>query len=173
MNNNTIEKLQYRELKEKVKEYHLTLKSNYQIFPIKDRGIDFLGYITRHNYVLVRKHTKKNFIKACKEEKYESIPSYYGILHHCDARNLWKKYAPEVPFVTGKKTKLKKILYKPLTVYKMTAFENQKGIFAIVYTSLGNFKTKSLNLMYSLGNFTEPKNGFFRKNYKFEENESI
>lgn len=160
-------------VKEKVQEYHLTLKSNYQIFPIEDRGIDFLGYITRHNYVLVRKHTKKNFIKACKEEKYESIPSYYGILHHCDARNLWKKYAPEVPFVTGKKAKLKDILYKPLTVYKMTAFEIKKGIFAIVYTSLGNFKTKSLKLMYSLGNFKEPKKGFFRKNYNFEENENI
>ena len=48
----------------------------------------------------------------------------------------------------------------------MTAFETKKGIFAIVYTSLGNFKTKSLKLMYSLGNFKEPKKGFFRKNYK-------
>lgn len=38
---------------------HLTIKPNYQIFPVEARGIDFLGYVIRHDYVLVRKHIKK------------------------------------------------------------------------------------------------------------------
>lgn len=45
-------------IQQKMKELHLILKPNYQIFPVEDRGIDFLGYIFRHKYTLLRKRMK-------------------------------------------------------------------------------------------------------------------
>ena len=37
----------------------LHIKSNYQIFPVESRGIDFVGCVTRHGYCLARKRNKK------------------------------------------------------------------------------------------------------------------
>lgn len=69
---------------------NLSIKSNYQIFPVEARGIDFLGYIIRHNYTRIRKTTKKNFIKKHKTK--EVLASYNGIFCHADCKNLWNKY---------------------------------------------------------------------------------
>ena len=41
----------------------LEIKSNYQIFPVDDRGIDFVGYRHFHGYKLLRKTT----LKDCKK----------------------------------------------------------------------------------------------------------
>lgn len=41
----------------------LELKNNYQIFPVKDRGIDFVGYRFYHDHVLLRKGIKVNMMK--------------------------------------------------------------------------------------------------------------
>lgn len=37
---------------------NLRLKSNYQIFPVDVRGIDFVGYRFYHTHVLLRKSIK-------------------------------------------------------------------------------------------------------------------
>lgn len=42
----------------------LELKSNYQVFPVESRGVDFVGYISFHDYTLLRKKTKQNFKKS-------------------------------------------------------------------------------------------------------------
>lgn len=41
----------------------LELKSNYQVFPVESRSVDFVGYKIYHNYTLVRKNIKYNFCK--------------------------------------------------------------------------------------------------------------
>lgn len=85
----------------------LELKSNWQIFPVESRSIDFLGYKTRHNYVLVRKHTKHNFIT--KVNMYKDNPRlqivygcYWGIFCHANCINLWFNYTG---YKTHKETK--------------------------------------------------------------------
>lgn len=69
----------------------LEIKSNYQMFPINIRGIDFVGYKCFHTHVLLRKKIKKSFVKAVKNERIKSIPSYKGWAIHCNSRNLIKK----------------------------------------------------------------------------------
>lgn len=70
----------------------LTL-SNYQIFPVKSRGIDFLGYKFYHTHILLRKSIKKNFIKMIKYNKNnKSLASYNGWLIHANTKNLWRTY---------------------------------------------------------------------------------
>lgn len=80
----------------------LKVKSNWQVFPINIRGIDFLGYRFFHNYVLVRKSISQKLIKktalirkgwenAKPTEVINSIMSYMGWLKYANAKNLFNK----------------------------------------------------------------------------------
>jgi len=74
------------------KELHLTVKGNYQVFPVEKRGIDFLGYVYRHEYTRLRKSIKKNFARAVAKRKCRSsIAAYEGWAKHADCKNLLKK----------------------------------------------------------------------------------
>lgn len=74
-------------------ELKLELKSNYQIFPIEKRGIDFVGYKHYHTHTELRKGIKKRFIKMMfKDRNEKSIASYGGWLLHCNSVNLRRKY---------------------------------------------------------------------------------
>lgn len=72
---------------------HLESNSKRQIFPLgrhrRERGLDFGGYVFYHDCILVRKRIKKAFARRRHNPK--SVPSYMGILKHCDARNLIDK----------------------------------------------------------------------------------
>jgi hypothetical protein len=43
---------------------HLTIKDNYQIFPVESRGIDFLGYVSYHDKCRLRKSIKKRMFRT-------------------------------------------------------------------------------------------------------------
>ena len=74
----------------------LTVKNNYQIFPVDKRGIDFIGYVFRHSYILLRKSIKQNFARMIKNNKNkQSIASYKGWSMHCDSKNLLNKLLNE------------------------------------------------------------------------------
>jgi RNA-directed DNA polymerase len=79
----------------------LTLNGNYQIFPTRVRGVDFLGYRFFGDYTLVRKSIAKAFKRKMKisgaqtGKTTSSVMSYKGWLGHADANRLWKAYAPE------------------------------------------------------------------------------
>ena len=87
------------------KELDLTIKENWQIFPTRTRGIDFVGYRHFGDYVLLRKSTAKNLkrkmsklLKRCNEgekmtyAEWCSINSYKGWVMWCDGHNLTQKY---------------------------------------------------------------------------------
>jgi hypothetical protein len=74
----------------------LTIKHNYQVFPVDKRGIDFVGYVFYHSHTLLRKNIKKNFARMIAKNKNKaSIASYYGWAVHCDSRHLLKKLLHE------------------------------------------------------------------------------
>jgi len=80
---------------ENIKEYlhnelNLSLKDNYQVFPVAARGIDFLGYRFFRGYTLVRKSIVKQMKHRLSKEK--SMSSYYGWFIHADSFRLLKKY---------------------------------------------------------------------------------
>lgn len=41
----------------------LEVKSNYQVFPVSKRGVDFVGYKFYHTHTLIRKSIKKNMMR--------------------------------------------------------------------------------------------------------------
>ena len=74
----------------------LEIKDNYQVFPVDDRGIDFVGYVFRHSHTMLRKGIKKSFArKVAKGANPQSIASYTGWAKHCNSKNFVKKLMHE------------------------------------------------------------------------------
>lgn len=74
----------------------LEIKDNYQVFPVDARGIDFVGYVFRHEYILLRKSIKQNFARMiARRRNPASIASYNGWATHCNSRHLLKKLLHE------------------------------------------------------------------------------
>lgn len=105
-----------RIFEKEIREIGLTLKSNYQIFPIDSRGIPFLGYRIFSDHILLLKPTKKRMIRATDriydkqndDESYRlsehekgTLASYNGVLVNCDGWNLKEKYI--TPLLTTEK----------------------------------------------------------------------
>lgn len=71
---------------------HLTIKSNYQVFPVDARGIDFIGYCFYPTHTRLRKSIKQNFARMmAKNKNNQSVASYNGWAKHCNSRHLIKK----------------------------------------------------------------------------------
>lgn len=64
----------------------LEIKGNYQVFPVHDRGIDWVGYKHFHTHVLIRKSIKKRYIKN------KNKINHKGWLIHANTVNLRNKY---------------------------------------------------------------------------------
>lgn len=84
----------------------LSLKGNWQIFPVAIRGIDFLGYRFYPGYTLLRKTTATQFKRAMAglKDRWQRMPpisgvsavmSYYGWMKHANCLRLWHKYVDE------------------------------------------------------------------------------
>jgi retron-type reverse transcriptase len=70
----------------------LTVKDNYQVFPVQSRGLDFVGYRFYHTHILLRKRIKQRFIRMLKNRRNDKfIASYYGWIKHCNGKHLLKK----------------------------------------------------------------------------------
>lgn len=76
-------------LKDRLK---LEVKSNYQIFPVQVRGIDFVGYKSFHTHTIIRKSIKKRFARMMVLRRNKaSEASYLGWFKHCKSKNLTRK----------------------------------------------------------------------------------
>lgn len=70
----------------------LTVKDNYQIFPVKARSIDFVGYRFYHTHTLLRKSIKQRFARMMATRRNRaSIASYNGWAVHANTKNLLNK----------------------------------------------------------------------------------
>ena len=83
-------------------ELKLTVKGNYQVFPVAKRGIDVLGYVFYHTHIRLRKRIKKNFIRRVyktrrmrKTPNRSTISAYNGWISHCNGKHLMKKITKE------------------------------------------------------------------------------
>jgi RNA-directed DNA polymerase len=72
----------------------LEIKSNYQVFPVAARGIDFVGYVFFHSHTLIRKSTKQNYCRMMlRNWNSQSEAGFKGWLKHCNSINLQRKIA--------------------------------------------------------------------------------
>lgn len=81
----------FSEISDYMKTLNLTIKENYQVYPVASRGIDFVGYRFYHSHTLLRKSIKQNFARMLARRPNKlSIASYYGWACHADCRHLLK-----------------------------------------------------------------------------------
>lgn len=109
----------------------LQLKSNYQIFPVESRGIDFVGYVTYHTHCLARKRNKKALCREVArlrklgmddEDIRIRVASRLGFMVHCDSKHLinilgMKKFSdikPKQGKLTGGKYHIDTILNREI-----------------------------------------------------------
>lgn len=105
-------KEELHEIQKRIQEYlrvnlKLELKSNWQIFPIEDRGIDYCGFVFRHKYIKIRSSIKRRIMgtvykyrnETISEETFdEKMTAYYGWLKRTNSKNL----AYTIQHITGK-----------------------------------------------------------------------
>jgi len=81
----------------------LEIKNTWQIFPLKERPLDYVGYIFHHNKTRIRRTTKANFIekarfikrnhkKLSRTHMVSSLMSYSGHMKYANCRGLWNRY---------------------------------------------------------------------------------
>lgn len=82
-------------------ELDLTLNPKTTILSVDRQGIDFLGYRTFRDHILLRKTSLKNFKRRVRDIEINrvdhgsvvsSVMSYIGWLKHCDSHTLLNKY---------------------------------------------------------------------------------
>lgn len=80
-------------------EYLLQVKSDWQVFPIRKRMVEFLSYRMNLYKTILRKklmyRITKCFVHAkasMSAHRARTVMSYYGILKHCDSYNYRTKY---------------------------------------------------------------------------------
>lgn len=80
---------------------NLRLKGNWQVFPTRTRGIDFLGYRFFGSHTLIRRRIADKFKRAAgalqrrpNQHNLGALVSYRGWLQHADGHNLWRRHAP-------------------------------------------------------------------------------
>lgn len=97
---------------ELLNEFGLRLKSNWQVYKIKGRGVTFLSYRFFHGYTLLKKplmyRISRAFRRAAKHRhmtahEASSAVSYTGILKHCDSFHFRQKWL--YPYINIKKCK--------------------------------------------------------------------
>ncbi|KAA6351212.1 hypothetical protein EZS27_001358 [termite gut metagenome] len=78
---------------------NLNLKSNYQVYPVAGRGIDFVGYIFYHTHILARKKNKQGLARTVFKLRRQGIDenairievaSRTGFMLHCNSIHLLK-----------------------------------------------------------------------------------
>lgn len=97
----------YRHMDQYLNKIGLKPKSNWQVFPIASRGLDFLGYRFYPGYTLLRKRIAKRALRLSARivkkdylttAQFRSVVSYIGWLKHCNSLNLRKKVYNENVF---------------------------------------------------------------------------
>jgi RNA-directed DNA polymerase len=83
----------------------LQVKSNWQVFPVKSRGIDYVGYRFFHTHIRLRKTIKQNFARMlATRPNVQSINSYLGWTGHCNGNHLTKTLLHELLFTNEHQT---------------------------------------------------------------------
>lgn len=158
----------YYEVKEQIEALNVTLKPNWQIYPVASRGVDFLGYIIRPTYVRLRKRTKRNFIqKVAKVNMYKPsehsinvLGSYWGIIKHGDCRNLWFKYIKHSSFkgfMLEYKCRAKYVLGQFLKIFKVECLYKKAKHVVLLHTVRGDKYTQVLSTSKNLMALTKVK----------------
>lgn len=142
----------------------LNVKTNYQIFPVDSRGIDFVGYRFYHTHTLLRKSIKYrifNLIRRYKDGKinYDDLKrrmcSYFGWLKYCNSKNLLNKIEKETGLHysnwIGEESKISSFYGKSIRIIEVVQYLKYFRIHFIYKDKAYTVKSKKRNcIVYCL-----------------------
>lgn len=149
----------------------LRLKSNYQIFPVSSRGIDFVGYKFYHTHILLRKSIKIRLFKLIRKYQCNKISnlelkrrmqSYFGWLKFCNSKNLLRKIQKDIGLRfsnwNGKKSIISKFYNKYIHIVDVVSY-NKYFRINFIYNNIPYYiQSKNRHLFYSLARYKFPIN---------------
>lgn len=157
------------------------MKGNYQIFPVEARGIDFVGYVTRHAYCKARKRNKKvlcRIVAKLRKKGHTSkeirlmVASRLGFMVHCNSINLlrsldimkeWTEVKKTGTALTGSKLHIDTILNRELHVQAVDikpSSRNDGNCLTIQYEIFEQLKNKDGELLWKDEAKTAPLMGW-------------
>nr|DAN43601.1 MAG TPA: hypothetical protein [Caudoviricetes sp.] len=149
----------------------LTLKPNYQVFPVESRGIDFVGYRFYHTHILLRKSIKIRLFKLInkykkkkitKQELRRRLQSYFGWLKFCNSKNLLHKIQLETGIRfsnwSGKHTNISRFYNKYIHVVDIINYNKCFRVNFVYNNRPYYFESKNKQLFYSLHRYSLPVN---------------
>lgn len=78
----------------------LTVKADWQVYEVVLDGVDFVGFVFKPQYTLLRANIAKGFKKACRRAKknrspntLSSLMAYKGWCRYSNAKGLWRTHA--------------------------------------------------------------------------------
>ncbi len=153
------------------RELNLELKSNYQIFPVESRGIDFAGYVFFHTYTKLRKSIKQRVLKRINkyktgkitlEELKRGLTSYFGWLKYCDSKNLLQKIEKETGLHysnwDGKESKISLFYNKNIRIIEVIKYSGYFKIHFVYKDKSFTVKSKNKKLFKVLMSCEFPLN---------------
>lgn len=162
---------------------NLELKSNYQIFPIESRGIDFVGYKFYHTHVLLRKSIKVRLFrlinlykqnKIDKEELEKRMRSYFGWMKFCNSKNLLKKIQALTGLKfsnwNGREVKVSRFYNKYIHIIEVVNYRHHFRINFVYNNKPYYFKSRNWKLYRSLLRYKFPINFKIKPYVRTEQN---
>lgn len=84
-------------------DFNLSVKDDWQVFPVDKRGLDFVGYVFYPDHVRLRPKLARSFRRKTKEVRrtwrrmsqpqiVNGVMSYWGWAKHANAKRLWTKH---------------------------------------------------------------------------------
>lgn len=150
---------------------NLQLKLNYQIFPIKSRGVDFVGYKFYHTHTLLRKSIKLRLFRLINKYKQNKIDkdelnlrlrSYFGWLKFCNSKNLLKKIQDQtgIKFSNwdGKRINISELYNQTIHIVEIVPYNKYFRVHFIYNNKPYYFQSCSKELFYYLLRFKFPLN---------------
>ena len=135
--NKTILWTWFRQIKQYLKNnLKLEIKSNYQVFPVESRGIDFVGYIFRHGYAILRKSIKLKILRQLRQGFVEH--SYFGWLKYCHSKHFLFRIERQIG-INYSNWRGKQVRYKWLRgkVVNVVNIEDRQKYFLMQFTYKG------------------------------------
>lgn len=147
----------------------ISIKDNYQIFPVDKRGIDLVGYVFFHNHIKVRKSIKKKIFKLIRLYKcgeitkvafLKSMQSYFGWLKYADSKHLLQKIYNLTGIwysnFQGYERKISKMKDKNILVLHYQQYNKYYKIQAIYHNTPIEIKSTNKKLLSKLKNIKFP-----------------
>lgn len=155
----------------------LVVKSNYQVFKVEDRGVDFVGFRTFHTHVELRKTIKKRFFrllnryhlgKISKEHLEKSLSSYKGWLKMCNSKNLLQKMGGitgiHMSNWNGGKRNITDVQHREFKIIEIEEHRKFFQIHFILNDKSCYTKSKNKELYNTLKGFEYPKDYKIKRN---------